>query len=464
MARYLLTDAELRSMTPGTYHDGRGLYCLIRSKTSASWHLRFTVKRRKDLGRQKMGLGPYPTISLARAREIADEYRSVAAEGIDPREHRHKATRRGLTIEQAITELFEKKRHALKGGGTAGRWWSPVANHILPEVGDVGVADISVQMIIDRLGSVYTTKPSTGDKVFTRLKMALDYASAQDDRVDPTIVERAKVQLPRKKPDRKRQDDGHHPALHWNDAPKLWASLGSDVLDTALAFYLLTLPRVSNISAMTWAQVDLKEAIWVIPPENMKTGLPFDAPLTQPALELLRRARSFSLKDSGDLVFPNPNGRKTRQYHVNFLNNRLQRDEWASTKPGCLAVAHGLRTTFRTYLGEHEICDNRMAEMSIQHEVRAKQEIPYNRARLLRQRRVILEKWSDWLLSAKRRQEAHLRKMSSIAETQTGRTVEDVEKWARGEPEDKGSEDDLRHMSRDEFIRRSRFDGLEDLK
>jgi hypothetical protein len=105
-----------------------------------------------------------------------------------------------------------------------------------------------------------------------------------------------------------------------------------------------------------------------------------------------------------------------------------------------------------------------MAEMSIQHEVRAKQEIPYNRARLLRQRRVILEKWSDWLLSAKRRQEAHLRKMSSIAENQTGRTVEDVEKWARVEPEDKGSEDDLRQMSLDEFISRSRFDGLEDLK
>lgn len=373
------------------------------------------------------------------------------------------ATRRGLTVEQAITELYEKKRHALKGNGEAGRWWSPVANHILPAVGEVGVADLSVQMIIDRLGPIYIEMPSTGDKVFTRLKMALDYASAQDDRVDPTIIERAKVQLPRKKPNKKRQDDGHHPALHWNDAPKLWASLGSDVVDTALAFYLLTLPRVSNIREMTWAQVDFKEAIWVIPPENTKTGLPFDAPLTQPALELLRRARRFALKDSGDLVFPNPKGRKTREYHVNFLNNRLQRDNWKSTTPDRLAVAHGLRTTFRTYLSEHDICDNRLAEMSIQHEVREKQERPYNRAKHLGPRRAILEKWTDWLLSPQRRKEAHLRKMSSIAEAQSGRTVEEIEKWARGELEDKGSADDL-SRSNEDIARWSRFDGLEDLK
>lgn len=215
MAKYLLTDAELRSMIPGEYHDGSGLWCVIRSKTSASWHLRYTVKRRPDLKRPKMGLGTYPTVSLARARELADQYRAIAAEGIDPKEHRRQATRRGMTVEQAITELFEKKKHALKGDGKAGGWMSPVANHIIPAIGNIGVADLTTALIVEKLGKVYIEQPQTGDKVFTRLKQALQYASAEDERVNAGIVEDAKVQLPRKKAVKKKRDDGHQPALDW---------------------------------------------------------------------------------------------------------------------------------------------------------------------------------------------------------------------------------------------------------
>lgn len=435
MAKYLLTDSQLRSMTPGTYHDGGGLYCEIYSKTSASWHLRYTVKRRPDLKRPKMGLGPYPTVSLARARELADQYRAIAAEGIDPKEHRRQATRRGMTVEQAITELFEKKKHALKGDGKAGRWMSPVTNHIIPAIGNVGVADLTTALIVEKLGKVYVEQPQTGDKVFTRLKQALQYASAEDERVNAGIVEDAKVQLPRKKVIKKSRDDGHYPALDWKDVPKLWQTLDSSVVDSALAFYLLTLPRVANVAHMTWADVDLKEGVWNIPPEDIKGGTPFSAPLTRPALDILHRARRFALKDSGDLVFPNPRGRKTRVFHINFLNNRLKRDKWPSTTPGRLAVAHGLRATFRTWCGDHDISRD-LAEMSIQHDVLSTIEQAYQRSSLLRQRKEILDQWVAYVVSGSRRQAALKRRLASPAELSSGRTVGDVEKWARREGDD----------------------------
>lgn len=434
MAKHLLTDTQLRSMSPGTYHDGGGLYLEIRSDTSASWHLRFTLRGRKS--RLKMGLGSYPEISLARARDLARENRSLAAEGKNPITVRQELRRQGMTVEDALTQLFERKKDSLKGGGTAGRWWSPVANHILPAVGKVGVADLTVQMIVDKLGAVYLEKPSTGDKVFTRLKMALDYAAAQDERVKPEIIERAKIQLPRKKALKSRQDEGHHPALDWSDAPKLWASLDSGLIDTCLAFYLLTLPRVANIASMRWPEVDLKNAIWTIPPDNTKTSVAFTAPLTPPALNILKTAKRFALKDSGDLVFPNINGRGTRVFHVNFLNNRLKRDKWPSTTKGKLAVAHGLRSTFSTYLVSNGICDARLAEMSLQHEVRTKQERAYQRADLLKQRRAVLEKWADWLLSASKEKHRHRLAMNSAAETSSDRTQLDVERWARATPDE----------------------------
>ncbi|MFD0909506.1 tyrosine-type recombinase/integrase [Ruegeria arenilitoris] len=438
MKKYLLTDAELRSMTPDTYHDGGGLYCVISSKTSASWHLRYTVKRRPDLGRPKMGLGPYPTVSLARARELADQYRAIAAEGIDPQEHRRQATRRGMTVEQAITELFEKKKHALKGDGKAGRWMSPVANHIIPAIGNVGVADLTTNMIVEKLGKVYVEQPQTGDKVFARLKQALQYASAEDERVNTSIIEDAKTLLPRKKTIKKKRDDGHHPALDWKDVPKLWHSLDRSVVDSALAFYLLTLPRVANVAHMTWADVDLNEGVWNIPPEDIKTGVPFAAPLTRPALGILRRARRFALKDSGDLVFPNPKGRKTRVFHINFLNNRLKRDKWLSTTPGRLAVAHGLRATFSTYMVGERDKDARHVEMSIQHEVMTKQERAYNRAGLLRQRRIILDEWAEYVLSGQEAKRARERRKRLREETvlPDGEILADADARVRADDKD----------------------------
>ncbi|PTX51964.1 tyrosine-type recombinase/integrase [Allosediminivita pacifica] len=343
-----------------------------------------------------------------------------------------------MTVERALVELFEKKKASLKDNGSAGRWWSPVANHILPAIGKVGVADLTVQMIVDKLGKVYVEKPDTGDKVFFRLKSALEYASAQDDRVRPDVVDRAKVQLPRRRASKYRQDEGHHPALDYRDAPRLWGSLDlGDVVDAALAFYLLTLPRVANVAHMRWPQVDFRKAVWTIPPENMKTGVAFDAPLVPPALRILRGAKRFAFKGSDDLVFPNPRGRKTRIHHVNFLNNRLKQGGWQSTSQDKLAVAHGLRSTFSSYVVSETSHGARLAEMSIQHEVRTKQERAYNRADLLDKRREVLGDWAEFVLSLSARRAATASRLRSVAEPHGDRTMLDVERWLRPPAEDR---------------------------
>jgi|GEM_PF-350544 len=428
MAKYLLSDSQLRQMTPGNYHDGGGLYCVIRSQTSASWHLRYTVRGRPDAKRKKMGFGPYPTVTLARARELADAARSMAAVGVDPAEERRVAVRRGVTVEQAINELFEVKRGTLKGNGNAGRWWSPVNNHILPAIGQVGVADLSTHIIVDKLGKVYTEQKATGDKVFRILRQMLEFVAADDPRVDTRILTNAKSRLGRKSSAKKSRDEGHQPALDWKMAPKLFASLPDDTVGTALAFYLLTLPRVSNVRFLTPDQIDLKEKVWIIPPEDMKTGVPFDAPLTRPALDLLRRAKRFEMKDS-ELIFPNPKGRKTPIYHINFLNNYLKTNCWKSTQEGRHATAHGLRATFRTWCAEHDIPRD-LAEMSIQHETMNDVERSYQRSSLLKKRREILDRWADFVTSASRRQADQKRKLACVVNTD-GQTLREVLKWSR---------------------------------
>ncbi len=70
--------------TPGYYGDGGGLYLRVRPGGSKSWVFRFTVAGRKRDG----GLGRYPTITLAKARELAEECRRLVASGVDPVEQR----------------------------------------------------------------------------------------------------------------------------------------------------------------------------------------------------------------------------------------------------------------------------------------------------------------------------------------------------------------------------------------
>ena len=65
---------------PGRYSDGGGLHLYISRAGSKSWVLRITI----DGHRRDIGLGGYPAVSLARAREKAVEIRAAVAAGRDP--------------------------------------------------------------------------------------------------------------------------------------------------------------------------------------------------------------------------------------------------------------------------------------------------------------------------------------------------------------------------------------------
>ena len=71
MAR--LTDRTVRTAAPGRHGDDavRGLMLVVWRSGARSWILRYQLHGR----RRDMGLGPYPEITLARAREKALEAR-----------------------------------------------------------------------------------------------------------------------------------------------------------------------------------------------------------------------------------------------------------------------------------------------------------------------------------------------------------------------------------------------------
>ena len=58
-----LTAARVKTLTkPGVHNDGDGLYVRVAYTGAKSWAFRATI----DGKRRELGLGPYPTVPLAR--------------------------------------------------------------------------------------------------------------------------------------------------------------------------------------------------------------------------------------------------------------------------------------------------------------------------------------------------------------------------------------------------------------
>src|ERR1700676_4422000 len=58
----------------------RGLALRVTSSGAKSWVLLYSLNGKKG----RLTLGSYPSITLARARELASEHKRTIAEGIDP--------------------------------------------------------------------------------------------------------------------------------------------------------------------------------------------------------------------------------------------------------------------------------------------------------------------------------------------------------------------------------------------
>ena len=109
MARVLnrLSDVAVRAKKrPGYVADGGNLYLRVAPGGTKGWIFRFSMEGRI----RDAGLGPYPTMSLVKAREEAERCRRLVAQGIDPIEARDQerasvraAAAKAVTFEQCAT-------------------------------------------------------------------------------------------------------------------------------------------------------------------------------------------------------------------------------------------------------------------------------------------------------------------------------------------------------------------------
>jgi integrase len=163
---------------------------------------------------------------------------------------------------------------------------------------------------------------------------------------------------------------------------------GDDVTRHLLEFTILTAARSGEARGMTWDEVDLDEATWVVPAQRMKTKVTHRVPLSTRAVEILERRRQVAKHP--ELVFPSPRGKVLTDM---ALTKFLRTHKAVSDVPERVATAHGFRSSFRDWASEIGVPRD-LAERALAHTIRNAVEAAYHRTDLLEQRRGVMEAWA----------------------------------------------------------------------
>ena len=373
-----LNARKVETAPPGRHGDGRGLFLYVKKSGSRSWVLRYQVAgRRRDLG-----LGAYPDVSLAMARERAAEARRMIANGEDPIAKKQQA--KPKTFRDAALELIESKRPGWKNAKHAAQWTSTLEAYAFPKLGQMQVAKIETGDVIAALKPIWTKIPETANRVRQRIEAVIDYASAMGIRGgDNPARWRGHLDHLLPKPTKVRAVN-HHPALPHADIAEFMAALGqrSGVATRALAFTVLTAARSGETRGMTWAEIDLEARVWTIPAQRMKAGKEHRVPLTDAAIASLGEKR-----DADKLVFESEakKGKPISDMSMTAVLRRMGRDA---------ITVHGFRSTFRDWAGETTGFPREVIEAALAHGIKDKAEAAYARSDLFDKRRKLMEAWA----------------------------------------------------------------------
>ena len=372
-----LKAAALKTMRPGRHPDGRyGLYFNV-AGNSRTWVQRLTVDGR----RRNFGLGPWPVVRLAEARETAFENVRKRQRGIRLVTGRRRA-RTVPTFEQAADAYIALQAPGWKAGSrNASNWRSSLAH--AAAIAERPVDAITTDDVLAVVtGLLRAGKAPTARSVRQRIRAVLDWAGASGHRTGPNP---ANGELDAVVP-RSGHRIAHHASVPASEVADVLAAAAAIETPTwrgmtgALRFAVLTAARTSEVLGARWGEVDLDAATWTVPAARMKANVEHRVPLSTAALDVLGEARGRT--GGGGLVFRAPRGGKLDTAALRRVMRRI----------GAGATVHGFRGAFKSWCLESGIA-RELAEMSLAHQFMGDTERSYVRTDLLERRRPVMERW-----------------------------------------------------------------------
>ena len=379
-----LTAGFVKHAEPGKHYDAHGLFLKVEPGGSRRWVQRIVIHgRRRDIG-----LGGFPLVTLAEARQQAFANRKLARTGGDP----IALKRQGdvPTFEEAAEIVIALHAGNWRDGGkTRDQWRASLRDYAMPRLGRLRVSVVTTADVMAVLLPIWHDKRETARRVRQRIGAIMKWAVAQGHRQDNPAGEAIAAALPRNGAVRK-----HMAALPHSEVAgalaKVRASAAGTSTKLAFEFLVLTAARSGEVRLATWDEIDLTAAEWTVPAERMKANREHRVPLCDRAVEILDDARSVG--DGSRLVFPSPRGKALSDMTLSKLVKEQR----------IAAVPHGFRSSFRDWAAEETDHPREVIEAALAHVVQNKVEAAYARSDLFERRRLLMDDWATYLEGERR--------------------------------------------------------------
>ncbi|MEM7069981.1 MAG: tyrosine-type recombinase/integrase [Pseudomonadota bacterium] len=346
---------------------------------SKAWVYRWTKRGHV----REIGLGPYPAISLAKARSRAFEYRQLVADGLDPKIERDRLD--GRTFGEAADDCFDNMKSRWTSRKTRWQWEITLKERCGP-IRNRPIADIETDDVLKILNQYWSDIPETASRYRSRIESVLDYARAKGWR-DGGNPARWRGHLENILPRRDKLSSKNHPALPYEDIPAFMSELRRrDALAArALELLILTASRTSEVLKATWNEFDLENVLWTIPAERMKMKRDHRIPLTEDVINILK---PLYVARVSDFVFPGQKKDRPLSSHaMEMMLRRMKRKD---------ITVHGFRSSFRDWCGDKTDFPREVAEAALAHKVGSEVEQSYRRSDALEKRRKLMQAWATY--------------------------------------------------------------------
>ena len=375
-----LTDTECRKAQPKDKQyrlsDLHGLSLIITTKGQKYWNVRVTVHGE----RKSESLGPYPDLSLKKARELAYELkhrysRSVLHEDLKP------------YFEEVAEDWFNNQKetwsskHISNVRASLDELYIALANKRINQIQAPEILQIIKK--IEARGSLEIAK-----RTLSRCGMVMKYAIAHGYRYDNPAGDLVYAL--------KNKRVKNLASLSASEMPEFLRRIKAYPADAqthhAIVLIMLTGVRVSELLQARWEEFDLEGRKWDIPEERMKNRLSHRVPLTDMMIAELHALR---LTHNQELLFPHRLNNKEPMRSESILAV-IKRCGYAGRM-----TTHGFRSLFSTVVNESNLFNPDAIERQLAHVPQNRIRSAYNRAQYWDERVKIMEwygkKVKEWI-------------------------------------------------------------------
>ena len=379
-----LTHNFIRSVaTEGRYGDGRGglgLSLLVKRTANGRWSKTWSQRIRVKAKVAMIGLGSFPSVSLAMARDKALDNARRVESGEDIR----KPPPTVPTVDEAFDRVIKGREKSWKGSASLRKWRRMQV--LCKPLGSMAVSEVTPRDILDLITPLWHEKSKTAGALRGTLSIVMEFCITEGFRKDsnparPSVVD----SLGRPEP------VTHHRSLPPSqlgsalalirDSGGWWASR------YCLIFISITGVRNVEGREATWDEIDLDTSTWTIPASRMKAEKEHTVPLSTQAKEILAYAREHGDSSQG-YIFPQERG---KQYMDGARLSEVMRSL------GIPAVPHGSRSSFSNWAASKTHIPEAAAEMALAHTPSKEVTRFYRTSDFFEYRVPVMQEWADYL-------------------------------------------------------------------